>query len=435
MPMGARLTNAGSEPPQVRPERRPGPRSLDRQAEPPGDQHPLHLGGALTDLEHLGVAVETRDRVLLHEAVAAEDLGRDPGGGDRRLGGVELGDRGGLLELLHRRATTLLHRVLHGRGPVGQQAARVEHHLEVGDLEGQPLLAPDRDTEGLPLPGVLQAQVETGLDAADRERGDGDPAVVEGGEELRVAAAPVTEQVGLGDVHAVEGQRVRVGGVPAELVVGLLGGEAGGAAGHDDRRDLRPLLAGGRARRDPGARGHRDQAGDLGAGVGDELLGAVDDPLAVDQLGPRLRRARVGARAGLGEAEAGQRVAGDQVGQPGVLLLLRAVGQDRVDAQADRGLEGDAHRLVDAADLLDRDAQAGEVAVLAGAAVLLGRGEAEEPEPAHLLHHVHREVVVAVPLRGVRGDLGLGELADAAAELFVLSGQLERHGDHASPTG
>ena len=78
-------------------------RSLDGQAEPAGDQHPLHLGGALADLEDLGVAVEAGHGVLLHEAVAAEDLGGDPGRGDRRLGGVELGDRGGLLEVLHRR--------------------------------------------------------------------------------------------------------------------------------------------------------------------------------------------------------------------------------------------------------------------------------------------------------------------------------------------
>ena len=117
--------------------------------------------------------------------------------------------------------------------------------------------------------------------------------------------------------------------------------------------------------------------------------------------------------------------AGDQVGQPGLLLLVGAVGQDRVDAEPDRRLEGDAHRLVDPADLLDRDAQAGEVAVLARAAVLLGRGEPEQPELAHLLHDVDREVVVAVPLRGVRRDLGLGELADALPELLVLAGQLE----------
>ena len=59
---------------------------------------------------------------------------------------------------------------------------------------------------------------------------------------------------------------------------------------------------------------------------------------------------------------AGQRPAGDEVGQPALLLLLGAEGQDRVDAQADAGLERDADRLVDAAELLDRHAQRGEVA-------------------------------------------------------------------------
>ena len=50
-------------------------------------------------------------------------------------------------------------------------------------------------------------------------------------------------------------------------------------------------------------------------------------------------------------------LAGDERGQPGLLLLVGAVGEDRVDPEPDRGLERDAHRLVDAADLLDRQAQ------------------------------------------------------------------------------
>ena len=65
-----------------------------------------------------------------------------------------------------------------------------------------------------------------------------------------------------------------------------------------------------------------------------------------------------------------------------VLLLVGAEGEDRVDAEADGGLEGDADRLVDPADLLDRHAQAGEVAV--GAAVLLGGGQPEQAELTHL---------------------------------------------------
>ena len=87
------------------------------------------------------------------------------------------------------------------------------------------------------------------------------------------------------------------------------------------------------------------------------------------------------------------------------------------------------------ADLLDRHAQAGEVAVLARAAVLLRSGQAHQPQAAHLLDDVGGEVVVLVPLRGVRRDLGLGELANAAAELLVLAGQLERHAAMLTPAG
>ena len=61
----------------------------------------------------------------------------------------------------------------------------------------------------------------------------------------------------------------------------------------------------------------------------------------------------------------------------------------------DAGRQGDADRLVDPAELLDRDAEAGEVAALAGAAVLLRHDEAEQPEVAHLGHEVGREVAAA----------------------------------------
>src|SRR5579859_4007924 len=37
------------------------------------DQQPLDLAGALADLQDLRVAVEAADRVLVHEAIAAED--------------------------------------------------------------------------------------------------------------------------------------------------------------------------------------------------------------------------------------------------------------------------------------------------------------------------------------------------------------------------
>jgi len=42
---------------------------------------------------------------------------------------------------------------------------------------------------------------------------------------------------------------------------------------------------------------------------------------------------------------------------------LATEGEDRVDPEAHHCFEGDAERLINPADLFDRDAQAGEVAV------------------------------------------------------------------------
>ena len=67
----------------------------------------------------------------------------------------------------------------------------------------------------------------------------------------------------------------------------------------------------------------------------------------------------------------------------------------------------------------------GEVA--AGAAPLLGEHDAEESEVAHLPHDVDGEVMFAVPLRGVRSDLGLGELAHGRPQQVVLGRQLPAH--------
>ena len=67
------------------------------------------------------------------------------------------------------------------------------------------------------------------------------------------------------------------------------------------------------------------------------------------------------------------------------------------------------------------------------AAVLLRRVQPEQAELTHLLDHVDREVVVVVPLGGVRGDLLLGEVAHGAAELLVVLGQVEGHGGILAP--
>src|SRR3954452_10324322 len=157
-----------------------------------------------------------------------------------------------------------------------------------------------------------------------------------------------------------------------------------------------------------------------------ELVMNCFEPLSTHSPSTSSARVRVAPASdpgpGLGPPEAAQPLAGDQVRQPGLLLSVGAEGQDRVDSEPDGRLEGEAHRLVDAADLLDRDTEAGEVPVLARSAVLLGSGEPEQAEVTHLVHDVGREVVLLVPTRGMRRDLGSREVADAVPERLVLGG-------------
>src|SRR5216110_2444315 len=82
------------------------------EAEVTGDHHALHLVRALADLEDLLVAVQARDRELLHEPVAAVDL----------EGGVDDAVREQAREelRLRRRERERLARVLEPRRPVDE---------------------------------------------------------------------------------------------------------------------------------------------------------------------------------------------------------------------------------------------------------------------------------------------------------------------------
>src|SRR5699024_11400957 len=92
---------------------------------------------------------------------------------------------------------------------------------------------------------------------------------------------------------------------------------AGGAGRDDDRGDV--LLA---VLARPGDGGDGDERGDVGARVGDELLGPVDHPFVALAAGGGLGAAGVRAGAGFGEAEAGEPGARGEVREPRGLLLF-----------------------------------------------------------------------------------------------------------------
>src|SRR5271165_554648 len=178
-----------------------------------GDDHLLHLVGALVDLRHLRIAQEALDREVLGVAVAAEELhgvDRDRHGG---VGGERLGHGAEAREL----ATRVV--VDHGAGAVDEGAGSFVAHRHVGQHEAQPLQVGDRGAEGVPLLHVGRRAVDGPLPDADRLRPDGRPAPVQRvhghGEPLTLLADAVRRR----DAHLVEDHLARRTAPHAELVL------------------------------------------------------------------------------------------------------------------------------------------------------------------------------------------------------------------------
>src|SRR5438034_6247356 len=150
--------------------------SLVRQAEVTRDDRPLDLVRALADLEDLLVAVEARDRELVHEAVAAVELERPVRRTVRELAGEELRHR--------RRLREVAPLVLLPRGAVDEEPRRLDLGRHVDELLLNCLEGRDRPSELLPLACVGVREVVAALGETDAHGGDGDAPAVEDLQEL-----------------------------------------------------------------------------------------------------------------------------------------------------------------------------------------------------------------------------------------------------------
>ena len=110
-----------------------------------------------------------------------------------------------------------------------------------------------------------------------------------------------------------------------------------------------------------------------------------------------------------------------------VLLLLRLAAEHGQVRDAQAVVRGDRQRdrRIDARQLFDADAVVERRHP--GAAVRLGHLDAHQPERGQLRQQVRRKRLRLVPLHDVRTDLGLGELADRAAQELVIGRRTKIH--------
>src|SRR3954452_5090481 len=382
-------------------------RTRSRGLEPkvPRYHHALNLIRSLADLQDLLVAVQARDGVLVHETVAAVDLEAPVCGAVRELAGEELRHRGG--------ATEVAPLVLLPRRLVDERARRFDLGRHVDELLLHGLELRDRLAELLALLRVPVREVVGALREADAHRRDGDATAVEDLQELLEPLAARPEQVALRDARALKAELARVRGAPAELLHRLRDRVAGRSVRDDDVGDL--VVA--------GAGGDRHARRDVGAGVGDEHLRAVDDPFAAVELRGRPRRARVRAGIRLRQPERGEPAARGELGEPVALLLLAPEVVDRQRAERVVSRDGDRDGGVDSRQLLDHDRV--RERVRACAAVLLRDRHPHQPELGELGHDLVREAVLPVELLGDGLDLLQREAAHRVAEQLMLVLEIE----------
>ena len=246
-----------------------------------------------------------------------------------------------------------------------------------------------------------------------------------GGEALHehAPAAPAAVRAADDGVFQLDDDVVALGrAVPerdAERVVALAEHDALGRGRDERARDAEALALAEEVLGVVELEGEPEHVGD--GGERDVALAPVEADVelavvALEDLALGRDRARVGARAGLGERERRDGLARGQLGQPVVLLLLRAeVAQELGRAERVGHHHGDAERAGRAGDLRDDGAvEAGREPV---AAVLLRDDEAEEAVVLELLPDLWREVAALPRLPVVRHR---AELLDGAVEERLL---------------
>src|SRR3954447_27076090 len=280
------------------------------------DDVALDLAGAVPDPLDPGVAPEALDPGLLHQPHAAEDLDRLVGDARQHLGREQLRLRDHPV-----RVPALVQQP----GAVErEQVGGFDLGRHVGELERGPLELADRLAELLPARRPVGGEVEHPPRPADAGGGDGEPRGVEPGVHQLEALALLAQDLGVGDVAPVEVEDAVAVAAVGNALVARPDLETGRATVDEEAGD--PLLGTGLRLLGPGRDEDDREVGEVG--VADEVLGAVDHPVAAVATGRRLHRAHVGARLGLGHGEAVDLQAAHRGQEVAIPLLLVAAAQD-----------------------------------------------------------------------------------------------------------
>ena len=352
------------------------------------------------------VAPEALDRIIHQIAVAAVQLQRAVGDARAGVGRKALG-HGGKAGLVRGIVADL------GRREIKQGARRFQFGRHVGQHELGILEVGDCGPELLAFARIGDRLVEAALSAAQAAGADIEPPAVEAhhGDPKALALAP--DAVLDGHANIVEIDLARRLAVPAQLSFLRTEAHSGHVLlDHQGADALGAFLA-------STDHGHVNF---VLAPARDKGLGARDDIMVAVPGRPRLQRSRVRTARRFGQAIAAQPFHPDHARQ---ILLLDRVRPEAVDHPGGHVVDGNegagrrtaiAHRLEDQRRFEPPEPDP---------AAFLGNVDSPKAKLGRLDDRVAREVMPFIPLRGVRSDLGGGELARHILDLALVVGKVE----------
>uniref|UniRef100_A0A0N4Z3R7 DUF6285 domain-containing protein n=1 Tax=Parastrongyloides trichosuri TaxID=131310 RepID=A0A0N4Z3R7_PARTI len=358
-----------------------------------GPDAPPQFAGQLID-DLLGVLTHGST----HGAIAAEQLQAFVDALQLGLGDPQFGDGGG-------GRVQFAQDQFFGAG-VDEAAGDHRLGLDVGQGELCVLELHQRLAEGVALARVVDSQLQRPFQDGQPHGGDAQTLLRQHGHQLAEALAlGSADQVRRRDAHVLEEQLGGVLRVAAHLVEVPAPGEAGAVALHRNQGDAARAVVRGAAH-------HQDQVRRLA--VGDEGLLAVQHPFVALKPGAGADALQVRSRPRLGHGDGQDDLARDHLGQPSLLLLLGAEGDDV--GGHDHVVQRHAPALHAArAELLDQHALVAEVS--AHAAVLFRNRQAQQAELGALGPHLALDDLVAVPGFDLfRRAFSVEEFAKALAE-------------------
>ncbi len=355
--------------------------------------------GALVGFHRLQVAEVAHDRVLVGDAVGAEQVAAQARALER--------DRG-VVAFQHRDMRRF------GLALVFEPADLDGQQLRLGDLgdhPGQLLLHELVRGDGPVIELLANQRVPPCSLVAVHGRAEGAPAYAVAGLGEAGQRGFQTRRAGqavrLGDAAVRKGQAGGDGGPHGPLAVDIGGRVAGRAA--LDQKTANPLA------------GARPDDGDMrGGAVRDPGLLAVQDPAVALAASVRAHAGGVRAVARLRQAEAADRLAGGQPRQPLPLLLFGAEGQDGIHDERALYRNEAAEAGIAALQLL-HDEPVLHV-VHAGAAVAF-QVRAQEAEPAQLGDQLGGEARVAVAVADDGHQAVVDELPRGLADQQLILGE------------